>query len=78
MNGTNTTCVFWDPNLDNGNGAFSTEGGSLLRDDEDSAECEFYHLTSFAILLVSLECIYYKLPLNIGSVNNLENQNWVD
>ena len=53
MNGTNTTCAFWDPTLDGGNGAFSTEGGSLLREDEDSAVCQFDHLTSFAIMLVN-------------------------
>ena len=54
MNGTNTTCVFWDPTLDGGNGAFSTEGGSLLREDDESAVCQFDHLTSFAILLVNM------------------------
>ena len=59
MNGTNTTCVFWDPTLDGGNGAFSTEGGSLLREDDESAVCQFDHLTSFAILLVNHELEYY-------------------
>ena len=47
------TCVFWDPELDNGYGNWSSEGCQLSRNDvSDKAFCSCDHLTSFALLMV--------------------------
>ena len=52
-NGTKTECSFWDQSLDEGYGAWSTDGCRLLSEDEISAMCECDHLTQFALIVVS-------------------------
>ncbi len=44
-------CSFWDQSLDDGYGAWSTEGCSLVKDGRDSTSCKCNHLTNFAILV---------------------------
>lgn len=51
-NGTESVCVFWDEELDEGYGGWSTEGCALISDSELAAICECDHLTSFALLVV--------------------------
>jgi hypothetical protein len=51
-NGTRTECVFWDQSLDEGYGAWSTEGCELVLDsDEGFADCRCTHLTQFTLLV---------------------------
>ena len=53
-NGTKTECSFWDQSLDDGYGAWSTDGCRLVSEDDRVARCECDHLTQFALLVVSV------------------------
>ncbi|XP_062577728.1 adhesion G protein-coupled receptor L3-like [Saccostrea cucullata] len=44
-------CVFWDFDLNNGNGGWSTLGCRLLSTDDLYLHCECNHLTNFAVLV---------------------------
>ncbi|XP_030621010.1 adhesion G protein-coupled receptor F4-like [Chanos chanos] len=44
-------CVFWDFDLFNGSGGWSSFGCELKIDDEDNVTCECNHTTSFSILM---------------------------
>ena len=52
-NGTKTECSFWDQSLDNGYGAWSTDGCRLVSENRREAVCACDHLTQFALLVVS-------------------------
>ena len=54
-NGTATECAFWDQSLDEGFGAWSSEGCRLETETEtrNFAECTCTHLTQFTLLVVS-------------------------
>ena len=47
----NTEPSFWDQEKDEGYGAWSTEGCSLVSETFDQATCQCNHLTSFAIIV---------------------------
>ena len=55
----NFTCVFWDESLDDGFGNWSSEGCRLTSDVIDKAECACDHLTSFALLMVCRDQVYF-------------------
>ena len=63
------TCVFWDPNLDDGFGNWSSEGCQLTGDVADKAFCECNHLTSFALLMVYVCMELVHVHCNHVSVN---------
>ncbi|XP_062609055.1 adhesion G protein-coupled receptor L3-like isoform X2 [Saccostrea cucullata] len=44
-------CVFWDFDLNNGDGGWSTRGCKLLSTDDLYLHCECNHLTNFAVLV---------------------------
>ncbi|XP_062609065.1 adhesion G protein-coupled receptor L3-like [Saccostrea cucullata] len=44
-------CVFWDFDLNNGTGGWSTRGCKLLSTDDLHLHCECNHLTNFAVLV---------------------------
>ena len=52
-NGTRTDCAFWDQSLDDGYGAWSTDGCRLVSESKTEAVCACNHLTQFALLVVS-------------------------
>ena len=54
-NNKNTECVFWDFRLKNGQGDWSGEGCYYKGTINGLVNCHCYHLTNFAILLVSLK-----------------------
>jgi hypothetical protein len=47
----NLSCVFWDEDINDIRGGWSTEGCVLVRETEDVVVCECDHLTSFSMLL---------------------------
>ncbi len=51
--GRSVECSFWDQSLDDGFGAWSTEGCMLVRQGRRDAMCQCDHLTDFAIVAVS-------------------------
>ncbi|XP_071853992.1 uncharacterized protein [Apostichopus japonicus] len=48
---SNTSCVFWDFNENNGAGDWSEEGCKYAGATDDSVACECDHLTNFAVLM---------------------------
>ena len=68
---SNVQCVFWDIEMDDESGDWSTEGCRLTADVSDSGmvECQCDHLTNFAILVVSKE---RSIQCDIGSKTNIE------
>ncbi|XP_062572831.1 adhesion G-protein coupled receptor D1-like [Saccostrea cucullata] len=50
-NNLTSECVFWDFQLNNGTGGWSTRGCKLLSTDDIYLHCECNHLTNFAVLM---------------------------
>lgn len=57
---SNTSCVFWDFNENNGAGDWSEEGCKYAGATDDSVACECDHLTNFAVLMVSTTSVLYS------------------
>ena len=56
QNGSSVECAFWDQALDEGYGAFSTEGCRIRQNSKGDVSCRCNHLTSFAVVAVSQNC----------------------
>ena len=50
-------CVFWDFELQNGVGDWSTEGCIFVGIENDRVVCQCNHLTNFAVLMVNNDII---------------------
>ena len=48
-------CVYWDFTAASGAGDWSSEGCTLVSDEDNEAVCHCTHLTNFAILLVGFD-----------------------
>ncbi|XP_072174697.1 uncharacterized protein [Diadema setosum] len=58
------TCTYWDFDLNNGLGDWSTLGCDLVDESEDQAVCSCDHLTNFAVLMApSYGCHPYALDI---------------
>ncbi|XP_071804379.1 uncharacterized protein [Asterias amurensis] len=44
-------CVYWDFNLDNGTGDWSTDGCEYVGFEDGRIKCNCYHLTNFAVIM---------------------------
>ena len=69
-NGTKTECSFWDQSLDDGFGAWSTDGCRLVSESRSEVTCECDHLTQFALLVVSLPYTVHAHPKQIVYSNS--------
>jgi len=54
-NGRAVACSWWDADANNGAGAWSQSGGTVLSVDANFIECAFVHLTSFGATLTTEE-----------------------
>ncbi|KAJ8279314.1 hypothetical protein COCON_G00063800 [Conger conger] len=60
------SCVFWDHNLNEGSGGWSSDGCTVQNTTEEETTCSCNHLTSFAVLLdISREGITDRLQATI-------------
>ena len=52
-NSSNSSCVYWERNIDSGYGGWSERGCRVAMVDEQTVVCTCNHMSSFALVVVS-------------------------
>ena len=56
-----SVCVFWDFELRDGVGDWSSDGCNFMGMENDRVVCECTHLTNFAVIMVRVKLLFSRI-----------------